>query len=152
MDRHPVANDGGGPGRSHERGNTLVEVIVGGVIIALCVFALFQIIGQGSLMNQTQLLRRQAYQQLVSVLEMPKFSSVSPYYLSLAKGDPDTTMTVALSSTINATVSVNVDSVSYFYNSVNIPAKKLTAIISYSYSGTAYLDTLQTLITNSGIN
>jgi Tfp pilus assembly protein PilV len=152
MDRHPVANEERGPDRPHERGNTFVEVLVGGVIIALCVVAMFNIMGQGSNMNTKQSLRRQAYQQLVSVFEMPKFSSVSPYYLSLAKGDPDTTMTVALSSTINATVSVNVDSVSYFYNSFNIPAKQLTAIISYSYNGTAYLDTLQTLITNSGIN
>ena len=152
MDRHPVANEERGPDRPHERGNTFVEVLVGGVIIALCVVAMFNIMGQGSNMNTMQSLRRQAYNQLQSVLEMPKFSSVSPYYLSLAKGDPDTTMTVALSSTVNGTVTVNVDSVSYSYNSVAFPAKKLTAIISYSYSGTAYLDTLQTLITFSGAN
>ncbi len=160
MDRHLVVNETERPDRSREQGNTLIEVLVAGVLIAIFVVALFQVISQGSLLNRQQILRRRAYQVLDSVLESPTNSSLSPNYLARTTGDPVDTMTVALDycgnsahpDTINAAVKVNVDTVSYSYSGTVIPAKKVTAIISYSDQGNSYQDSLQTLSTLAGIN
>jgi Tfp pilus assembly protein PilV len=160
MDRHFVVNETGRRDRSDEKGYTLVEVLVGGVLVAIFVVALFQIISQGSTLNRQQLLRRRAYQELDSVLEAPANSSLSPYYLALATGDPVSTGTVVLndfgdtvtSNNITATIKVYVDSVSYSYSGTVIPAKRVTATIGYTDNGSQFLDSLQTLITLADIN
>jgi Tfp pilus assembly protein PilV len=160
MDRHFVVNEKGRLYRSDEQGYTLIEVLVGGVLAAIFVVALFQIISQGSTLNRQQLLRRRAYQELDSVLEAPANSSLSPYYLSLATGDPLDTANVVLNNfgdttsanNITATIKVYVDSVSFSYGGTVVPAKRVTATIGYADNGAQFLDSLQTLVTLADIN
>ncbi len=160
MDRHSVVNENGRLHRLDEQGYTLIEVLVGGVLAAIFVVALFQIIAQGSTLNRQQLLRRRAFQELDSVLEAPAKSSLSPYYLSLAAGNPLDTGNVVLNNfgdttsanNINATIKVYVDSVSFSYSNTVIPAKKVTATIRYSDNGSQFLDSLQTIVTLTDIN
>jgi hypothetical protein len=137
------------------KGYTLIEALVGGVLIAVIVIGVFQVISQGSLLNKKDLLRRRAYQELERVLETPQFSYKSPYYMALAEGN-QTPITVTLDSSgtnpLRGTINVRVDALAFTYNTVNIPAKRVTAIINYSSEGTAYIESLQTIITLVDIN
>jgi hypothetical protein len=160
MDRHFVVIGNERRGRSNERGYTLVEVLVGGILVAIFAVTIFQVISQGSLMNRQQLLRRRSFQAMEQVLEMPVYSSLSPYYQALSPGNPVDTMVVVLddcggahgADTLDATIKVRVDSLSFSYSGTVIPAKKVTATITYTNNGTSYQDSLQTLITLAGIN
>jgi Tfp pilus assembly protein PilV len=136
-------------------GYTLIEALIGGLLIVIIVIAVFQVISQGSLYNKRDLLRRRAFQELEAVLEKPQYSYKSPFYMALATGSQQPN-TVKLDSTgtnpLYATVNIRVDALTYTYNAVTIPAKRVTAIINYSSEGTAYAESLQTIITLADIN
>jgi type II secretory pathway pseudopilin PulG len=153
MDRHSSIKDEPG-------GYTILEVLIGGILVAIVAIALFQVISQGSFLNRKELVRRRCFQEMERVLENTRYSSRSPYYLALPLGNPVDSLNVVLddrgdtatANNLTGTIRIRVDSVSFTYNSVVIPAKKVMAKITYSDNGTAYQDSLQTIITMTDIN
>lgn len=144
-------------------GAALIEALVGGIIIAVIVIAVFQVLSEGSSINQKELLRRQAYQELERVLESPEYSYRSPNYLNLAVGTNlvsgypktvtlDTRGTSGTSDDVTGTISVRVAPQTYTYSGTTIPAKRIIATITYKEDGVDRTETLETIITLVSIN
>ena len=140
-------------------GSTLVEVLVGGLLVALFVVAVFQVIVGGTWLNNQQLRASRSFQELERVLEKPQYSSDHTAYTALSYGSqPDTTVALntygdtSSANNLTGTISTHVDSCSFTSSGITFPAKKITATISYTYNGVAYSDSLQTFLTYADNN
>jgi hypothetical protein len=145
--------------RRAENGFTLIETLIGGMLIAVSVVAVFQVLSQGSWLNRKEMVRRRAYQEMERMLEKPVYSYKSPYYSALTPGmQPDTVVTLddrgtaTTADDLMATMRVRVDAVSFQNGGTIIPAKRVTARIEYGDDGTQYAESLQTVITLVDIN
>jgi hypothetical protein len=138
-------------------GYTLVEVLVGSLLVAAVAIAVFQVFSQGSTINRKEITRRRAYQDLERILERPKYSYRGGNYTStdLAVGTrPDTTVTLDSSRTppLTGTMSVRIDTTTYTYSGTTIPSKKVTAKLTWTDNGVASSESLQTIITLVDVN
>jgi Tfp pilus assembly protein PilV len=142
-----------------QAGSSLLEVLIGGLLVALAVIALFQVLSQGSSLNHQAMVRRRAFQELDRTLAIPKYSSRSPYYIALTPGQLDS-MNVTLDDRGDAgtandlvgSMKVRVDTLSFTYSGTVIPAKRITAKVTYTDNGTTFQDSLQTFVTMTDVN
>ena len=139
----------------NQRGFTLIEVLVSSVILIVAVLAIFAIIAHGSGLNKKQLIRRRVFNELERILEKPQFSYKSPYYSNLTPGTHNLNP-VTLDDRGNAdtgddlmgNVWVTVVNETYSHGAItNIPAKRVTAFISWNDEGNTYTENLETIIT-----
>ncbi len=60
--------------KNSEKGFTLIETLIAGIILVLAICASTAIISRGSLMNKNDMFRRIAYQEMESILEQERLS------------------------------------------------------------------------------
>ena len=136
-------------------GFTLIEVLVSTAILLLAVLAIFSIIVYGSFINKEQLVWRRTYNELERILENPQYSYIN--YLDLT---PDSTYNlddVTLDDRgtadtgddlMGTNVRVTVVNETFSQGAIaNIPAKRVTAFISWNDEGKNVTDSLATIIT-----
>ena len=131
-----------------QKGYTIVETIVGGVILAAAIIGIYTVVSQGTKISREEMLRRRALQEMERVLEDPAISSKA--YLTLK----DTTFpSVVLSGNVSSTPKVKVKAVTYSSGSVTVPAQKVTVTMEWTVEGTRKDSAkLQTVVTLVSIN
>lgn len=142
------------------KGYSLVESLVAGVLLASIVVGVFAIMGQGTKLSKNNLVQRKAYMELERILESRRFSSEWYDYLGAASDTTHSLDSVILEDSLVAGAkklkgkpTVRVQKVNYRVGAINqVPAKMLTAKLQWRREGLADSCVLQTVITKVDIN
>jgi prepilin-type N-terminal cleavage/methylation domain-containing protein len=163
----------------NSRGYSLIEVLIGSVLIAIAIVGVFNAVSHGSRMSRQDFLTRRAYLLLEQILEAPEHSYRGPWYIDSRKGvtnelvsqptphnlgtvvlddrdtpgfpDDDLTGNAELSvADMNVNMNIDPSGVNVVVNSVW--AKRLTARIKWTEEGVQQACSLETIITLVNIN
>ncbi len=158
------------------RGYTLIEVLVGSVLVSVAILGVVQAVGQSSRIAKRDFLRRRAYQYLEQILERPEHGYRGNYYLLARQGDGPLTPAVTPphdlgqvclddrdtqddADDLMADISLMVESIPSAAidpfdkgTPASVPALKLSALIEWQFQGTTEHETLQTIVTLVDIN
>lgn len=143
------------------KGSTLIEILVAGMISLLIILTLSRFIDISSGLNRSSMLHRRAFQELERVIENPNLSNQNYdtlYYAAVSGYTwPDDGNLINHNSqpvlfqspdlTVTGDLSVLITRETFSFNSENVPGLRILANIKWDLNGKAQYDTLSTVLT-----
>jgi len=128
-----------------------MELLVATIIFLVTGAAVFSIIGGGSTINRAMLLEKKAYKAAQSILERPEYSS-GPSYIDLSTGTFNIDVITLFKGGVNsdpvyADRRVIISKISFTFNGITIPAKKIISTVSWKDRDKEKVVNLMTIIT-----
>jgi Tfp pilus assembly protein PilV len=134
---------------SGQRGVTLIEILVAGVLAAVMISAISAFVAQSSALNRKDLLRRRAFQEMARALEDSAYcANGDPARYNALHIEKDTNFQALLLPNVSCQMTVRRQNRDYTVSGalLTVPAVRITVIAQW-YDGQNRTDTLRKIIT-----